>query len=590
MRSLAFLLALPQINGELHTDDLKRAKTWKPRSGYLGEGSVSSANVQLNKHLYAMDGVAFKACEEFAVDELRDLLEVLLPMASDELKEVYSQADGRRSVYANLMDMKQHWTEVPKDDVRVRDGHCHEAVMWFVHHLTKDAQHAAKHHVIIPKLPLADHIVPARDEHDAAGKFYDSKVTCQNCHKGGLGNPFPEDLGKPEPGSMDLKRRCYTNFKELYGITCGPCDGIAGPYHGDDSEKYFDPPTCVEVGGPDDIAPEDRVDFAIPEMFSTTIAGGSDRWGRTTNPQMPDLAPFSVRMNHMYGQISGTWHMRAPADDDLWMSRHDTHYGHIAWNGTWDVNQSFSMNLTQMHFQSRQQQLMNDTGEMISLNRSAVWPLDSTDAVGVADPFCVCIPDPVGVPDVSATRKDGMANLEYLGRLKLAPIEYLGRTVEMDHYANWFFHVFMEVNSSAPNYGRSPIRLASAYAGTAVYQDWIFADPEVTHPGIFSADIPTTPAVGDFFADHGRYCLNPRNLEGCKKVKVKDDEWGPVSWPPKSTGVGPLCVNHPGCAHLSPDDGVCCADDSRMDCCEHTEPCTADNTAEYCQNPFTSFV
>lgn len=587
MRSLLAFLAVPLVSGELHKDDLKRAKTMKPRKGFLGQGSVASANRQLNKHLYAMDGFAFKPCEDFSVDELRSLLEVLHPHTSAELKDIYSEVDGRRSVYESLEEMKQHWSEVPKDDRRVRDGHCHEAVMWFVHHLEKDAQQAVKNHVIIPKLPVEDHTAVAH-EHDAAQKFYDSKVTCQACHKGGLDNPFPEDLGKPEMGSLDLKRRCYTNYKDLYGYQCGPCDGVAGKYWGDDTDKYFEPQPCVEVGGPDEI--DDPVPFAIPEMYTTTIVGGSDRWGRTTNPQMPDLAPFSPKMNHMYGQISGKWYVRAPADEDLWISRHDTYYGHIAWNGTWDVNQDFYMNLTQMHYQSRQQQEVGDVGEMVSLNRSAVWPLDSTDPVGVADPFCVCVPDPVGFPDFSASRKDGLANLEYLGRLKLAPIEYLGRTVTMDHYANWFFHVFMEVNETAPNYGKSPIRLASAYAGTAVYQDWIFADPEITHPGIFGADIPTTPAQGDFFASHGRYCLNPQNKYGCTKVKVQDDEEGPASWPPKSTGHGPLCANHPGCAHLTPDDGVCCADGARMECCEHAEPCTADSTEEYCQNPFTSFV
>jgi len=171
--------------------------------------------------------------------------------------------------------------------------------------------------------------------------------------------------------------------------------------------------------------------------------------------------------------------------------------------------------------------------------------------------------------------------------LKLAPIEYLGGTVAMDDYANWFFHVFMEVNSSAPNYGRSPVRLASAFAGTAVYQDWVFEDPEITHPGIFVADILTTRADNDRF---GRYCLNPRGLEGCKHVKVIEDEYGTPTWPPKSTGPGPLGANHPGCAHLTPEDGICCADDACLACCEKTEPCTTDSTAQYCQDPFMTSV
>merc|ERR1711957_24822 len=194
-----------------------------------------------------------------------------------------------------------------------------------------------------------------------------------------------------------------------------------------DTEKFYDPPNCIVVGTPEDIPESERVAFAIPEMFSVEIVGGSDRWGRSTNPHMPDLAPFSPRQNHMYGQIKGHWYMRAPADEDRWLLRHDTFYGNIAWNGTWNDDQDAFYNLSQIHSQTRLQQENNITGPMISLNRSATWPIRSNST----DPMCVCIPDPVGVPDVSATRRGGLANLEYLGRIKLAPIEYLGRTVEL---------------------------------------------------------------------------------------------------------------------------------------------------------------
>lgn len=207
------------------------------------------------------------------------------------------------------------------------------------------------------------------------------------------------------------------------------------------------------------------------------------------------------------------------------------------------------------------------TGEMVSLNRSATWPPHSEGP----DPMCVCVPDPVGVPDASMTRAPGLKDLEYLGRINLAPIEYLGRTVEMEHYANWFFHVFMEVNASDHAYGKAPIRLASAYAGTAVYQDWIFEDPEITYPGIFSVDIPTTASdLGKF----GKYCLNPTQLDSCSLVKTIDDEEGPATWPPKSSGWGDKCVDHPGCAGITPDDGLCCpgSDGARLTCCDETEP------------------
>merc|ERR1712094_15806 len=82
---------------------------------------------------------------------------------------------------------------------------------------------------------------------------------------------------------------------------------------------------------------------------------------------------------------------------------------------------------------------------------------------------CTCMSDPVGVPDITASAANGLNNMEYMGRIKLTPIEYLNRTVELDHWANWFFHIFMETDSTSPYYRKAPRRLASAYAGTAVY-------------------------------------------------------------------------------------------------------------------------
>ncbi len=568
MRSLLTWSLLSSAAADLDADDLKRARTKKPRSGFLGAGTLASANAKLNRHLYAMDGVNFKECDEFTVGELRDLLKVLHPLASTELKDVYSGHDGRQAVYETPAEMENHWSQVPENDERVRDGHCHEAVMWFVHHLTKAAQQSVGHKAIIPKLPTKDHRVPLHDEEDHAGKFYDSKVTCQECHIGGLGVPFPDDLGPPEEGSKDKSRRCFANYEEDYGIKCGPCDGIAGIYWGDDTDKYYTPPNCVEVGKPEDIPEEERVPAALPNMFSVEIVGGSDRWGRTTNPEDPDITPFTPRQEKMYGQIKGRWHLRADPDDDLWLLRHDTYYGNISWNGEWDPNPNLFYNLTQFHAQSRLQQSKNNTGQMVSLNRSRTWPIGQDDS---PDPMCVCVADPVGFPDVTSTRATGVSDMKYYGRIKLAPIEYLGRTVELDHYANWFFQLFMEVNTSAPNYGKSPIRLTSAYSGTAVYRNWIFADPNVTRPGIFSADIPTTP--DEKLADSGKYCLNPTLWEDCSLVKTFDDEEGPATWPPQSSGHGDKCADHPGCANLAPHDGLCCpaGDGTRMTCCDHPE-------------------
>jgi len=63
---------------------------------------------------------------------------------------------------------------------------------------------------------------------------------------------------------------------------------------------------------------------------------------------------------------------------------------------------------------------------------------------------CTCIPDPVGVPDISASSATGMANMDYMGRIKLPKPEYLDVSIEFDHFANWFFHIFMDTNKRVP--------------------------------------------------------------------------------------------------------------------------------------------
>merc|ERR1719282_1181027 len=107
-------------------------------------------------------------------------------------------------------------------------------------------------------LPVKDHILigASRPEQDAAGRFYDDKVTCQRCHVGGIANlGLPEEAPRTEKAKQ---RRCYTNYQELFNITCGPCHGVGGPYWGD-SDDDFRPVECQVVGTPEQIPEGKRV-------------------------------------------------------------------------------------------------------------------------------------------------------------------------------------------------------------------------------------------------------------------------------------------------------------------------------------------
>jgi len=82
----------------------------------------------------------------------------------------------------------------------------------------------------------------------------------------------------------------------------------------------------------------------------------------------------------------------------------------------------------------------------------------------------------------------------------------------------------MEINTSLPHYGKAPKRLASAYAGTAVYANWNLTDPQLADPTVWYRGIPLHPErVGP---DHGKYCMNPQKVPMCSNISVS-------TFPPK---------------------------------------------------------
>lgn len=213
----------------------------------------------------------------------------------------------------------------------------------------------------------------------------------------------------------------------------------------------------------------------------------------------------------MYGaKITGKWFASIQKDSDLWLLRHDTHYGQIHFNGT-AIPEFLSFDVSEIHSQTRAQQAANITGPMVSLIKG----LPSVIPGG-----CTCVADPVGVPDTIHARTDGVipedSEMQYLGRINLTLAEVDGSTVLVDHWANWFFHIFMDVDPNVPHYGRAPRRLASAYAGEATYDNWVFADPAIADPTVWNRGIPTHPMkVGP---DHGKFCLNPTKVPMCGNI------------------------------------------------------------------------
>merc|ERR1712066_1155012 len=79
-------------------------------------------------------------------------------------------------------------------------------------------------------------------------------------------------------------------------------------------------------------------------------------------------------------------------------------------------------------------------------------------------------------------------------------------------------------NKSKPHYGRAPSRLASAYAGTAVYDNWLFEDPAVSNPDVWHRDIPTSPMRVDPW--RGKFCGDTKKSPICANISQ-------TTFPPK---------------------------------------------------------
>ena len=64
-----------------------------------------------------------------------------------------------------------------------RDGHCHEAVMWYVHHLPESVRSKLKDNLELPLLSNFRHNVLDSKPHAVRlQRAYEEKVSCASCH------------------------------------------------------------------------------------------------------------------------------------------------------------------------------------------------------------------------------------------------------------------------------------------------------------------------------------------------------------------------------------------------------------------------
>ena len=185
-------------------DYVARAKEWVPRPEYRSDNFEDMTSA-LNIHLEALLANSFEhqECSDFTVDEVNDVMLLIHAARDPALQAIYESANDPRSLdgaTTNAALVDQHMAEkellaaAPELEEMMRDGKCHEVVMWFIHHLSKEAQLEVGSMVSLPFLPLVRHITAGghgavvgasgavSSASEAIGELYERQITCLDCH------------------------------------------------------------------------------------------------------------------------------------------------------------------------------------------------------------------------------------------------------------------------------------------------------------------------------------------------------------------------------------------------------------------------
>jgi len=177
---------------EVMAADLKRARAKVPKDTHKGS-SFAQMSEKLNGFLKQYGNT--KECRDFTALELQKFQSVMLLMKAPELDNVYSNTVDRRKLRGDEMVHGERWERLSKlaasmgseFEAMHRDGHCHEAVMWFVHHLAEPARMKLAEMMTVPLLPYGKHQCSTwltfDEKEKALCEEYLHQVSCQDCHQ-----------------------------------------------------------------------------------------------------------------------------------------------------------------------------------------------------------------------------------------------------------------------------------------------------------------------------------------------------------------------------------------------------------------------
>merc|ERR1711963_186607 len=173
MGSALQLAQEPAGHKQADLGDLKRARTKVPRAEYQGDSFQTMAetlNAWLQKH-----APNSRECDTWTVEELQQLQVQLLALRDPTLNEVYHASADNRRMEQSVESMTEEWAKLNEEaaaDPQLaqmhRDGHCHEAVMWYVHHLPESIKSDLKDKVALPLLSYMCHDIDASPHTNAS--------------------------------------------------------------------------------------------------------------------------------------------------------------------------------------------------------------------------------------------------------------------------------------------------------------------------------------------------------------------------------------------------------------------------------------
>merc|ERR1712217_778127 len=169
---------------EASVSDLKRTRTKVPRDTHIGSHFADMSN-KLNGFMRKYPSA--KECHQWKAAELQQFQALILLMRAPEMDELYRTTDDRRQLRGDETEHGERWERLSKLAAEVggdlekmhRDGHCHEAVMWFVHQVSEDTRWKLAAMTAVPMIPEIKHECNGGDLCDE----YLKQVSCQDCHQ-----------------------------------------------------------------------------------------------------------------------------------------------------------------------------------------------------------------------------------------------------------------------------------------------------------------------------------------------------------------------------------------------------------------------